>query len=238
MEWRRLLYDNYVSSGQADVEAASSFRGKSAYIDRVIAEHLPPDHAIRILDLGCGTGDTIDSLKKHGYRNVTGVDASAEMIEVAHGKGHTEARLGDIRTELGAIADASTDVIFLMDVLEHFDRADLFDVCSETVRVLVPGGRIVAHVPNAEGIFGARVRYGDLTHELAFTPSSARQLFRTLGIKKITCYEHRPIPHGLKSNIRALLWIAGTVGFRLLFAAETGGFDCILSQNMLIVAEK
>jgi predicted TPR repeat methyltransferase len=41
----------------------------------------------RILDLGCGTGLVGEELKKHGYKNIHGVDLTPELLESAKAKG-------------------------------------------------------------------------------------------------------------------------------------------------------
>ena len=40
----------------------------------------------RIIDVGCANGNTLSYLYKQGFRNLFGVDASAEMLEVARKK--------------------------------------------------------------------------------------------------------------------------------------------------------
>ena len=109
---------------------------------------------------------------------------------------------------------------------------------DEVYRILRTGGKCIAHVPNACGLYGMQVRYGDLTHEMAFTPQSARQVFSTVGFQYIQCFEDKPVIHGATSILRWLLWNLGTLPSRLLLAAETGGAAFILSQNMLITAVK
>lgn len=235
-DWRRRLYDRYVSSEQGGMSSSNGYRSEAPFINHIIARHVPVDRNIRILDLGCGAGGMIYWLKKAGYVNVSGVDASPEMVDAAVKAGIKEVKLGDLQTELKMSVDNSVDVIIVMDVLEHMGREVLFEICDDIFRVLRPGGRIIAHVPNAEGIFGSRIRYGDLTHELAFTSYSIRQILGTIGFGEIKCYEDKPIPHGLKSSIRAFLWQLGTAGFRMLYVAETGTIDCILSQNLLATA--
>ena len=39
-----------------------------------------------ILDVGCGTGLVGEELHKHGYKNIDGVDLSAEMLNIAKAK--------------------------------------------------------------------------------------------------------------------------------------------------------
>lgn len=235
-DWRRRLYDKYVSSGQGGLGSSNDYKSEGPFINYVIKNHIPADRNIRILDLGCGSGGAIFWLKKAGYLNISGVDFSDEMVNIAINAGLKEVKLGDLQSELKEISDNSLDVVIIFDVLEHLTREILFEVCDGIFRVLKPGGRVIAHVPNAEGVFGSRIRYGDLTHELAFTPSSIRQLFQTTGFREVKCYEDRPIPHGFKSAMRALVWKMGTFIFRVLHAAETGVYSCILSQNMLTTA--
>ncbi len=107
-----------------------------------------------------------------------------EQVELAHRLGVPEVKHGDLNSCLEHADSASVDVVLLMDVLEHLTRQELFDTLDEVYRILRPGGRCIAHVPNAEGLFGMRIRYGDLTHEMAFTPESAQQLFTTIGFRE------------------------------------------------------
>jgi 2-polyprenyl-3-methyl-5-hydroxy-6-metoxy-1,4-benzoquinol methylase len=233
-EWRQRLYARYLSSGQG--HDANSYYTRAPRIKDLINHHVPADRNTRILDLGCGAGAFIFWLEQRGYKNIVGIDVSEEMVAIAQKAGLGQVKLGEILPELRATRSRSLDVVLAIDVFEHMSREQLFEICDEVFRVLKPGGRIIAHVPNAGGIFGSAIRYGDLTHEVAFTASSIRQLFNTTGFRDVRCYEDKPIPHGVKSFGRAFIWFIGTIGFRLLYAAETGKFDCILSQNLLAVA--
>ncbi len=246
MSWKSRLYDGYVSSGQASVEQSSSiapdpkrhFASRATYIRSVIAQHLPQDHSARIVDLACGHGSFLYFLRTAGFTNISGCDISAEQVELAHKLGIPEAKCSDINSELQSISPGSVDAVVMMDILEHLENDELFAILDHVFLVMKPGGKLLAHVPNAEGLFGMRIRYGDLTHERAFGPKSAEQLLRTVGFKNVQCFEDRPKVHGVKSLIRRILWDAGTLPHRILLSAETGGRDFVLSQNMLITAQK
>ncbi len=177
-------------------------------------------------------------MKQAGYQQVQGIDVSAEQVALAHRLGIPEVQQDDLNSFLECTPMGSIDVVLLMDVLEHLTRQELFDTLDEVYRILKPGGRCIAHVPNAEGLFGMRIRYGDLTHEMAFTPKSAHQLFVTIGFGEVTSHEDRPVIHNLKSFVRRVIWDVLTLPFRLLLTAETGQTSFVLSQNMLIVADK
>jgi 2-polyprenyl-3-methyl-5-hydroxy-6-metoxy-1,4-benzoquinol methylase len=238
--WKTRLYDSYVSSGQAgntnrlSQEPAQLFRPREAYIRQAIARHLPQDREARILDLGCGHGAFLYFLSRAGYTHIAGVDTSSEQIELAHRLGIPQAEMGCIAEFLGGREDQSVDAILLMDVIEHLTRQELFDLLDDVYRVLAPGGICLVHAPNAEGIHGMRIRYGDLTHEAAFTASSASQIFRCIGFRAVQAYEDNPVVHGFKSLARRIIWDCLTLPDRLLLFAETGAPGAILSQNFLI----
>lgn len=234
--WKMRLYASYVSSGQGGRSATQSFEPRRAYIEQVISQHVPADRSIRIFDAGCGDGVVLYFLKKAGYANIAGVDVSEEMVALAHSVGLDEVKQGEMLPALQALDPGSLDVLFIMDVLEHLERDELFEVCDAARRALKPGGKLIVHVPNASGIFGSSIRYGDLTHELAFNPSSMRQLLSTTGFADIACHEEKPVPHGAKSVVRAALWALCSFPFRVLNVAETGQYHVVLTRNMLAVA--
>lgn len=239
-DWKQHLYNNYVSTGQAGTNInrhAGLKIGDYPYFSNLIRKHMPETKDIRVVDLACGHGTLIYCLKKLGYRNLEGIDISPEQVELAHTLGVTEIKCQDIQGFLKDKA-AAFDVIFLMDVLEHLSKPELFNCLDQVGSALRPNGMVILHVPNAEGIFGMRIRYGDVTHEICFTPQSIKQVLSACGLGDVACFEDKPVIHGLKSWLRYALWGLLSVPFRLLLAAETGTTKPILSQNMLVIARK
>ena len=239
--WKGLLYQAYVSSGQAQAATTTPeafFLPNAPYLIRLIRRHIPPDREIRIIDLGCGSGGCLYFLKRAGYRNVAGVDVSSEQVDQARRLGIVEAQQGELDQFLRTSLPGSVDVILLLDVLEHFQRDELFEILTRVHGVLKPDGRCIVHVPNGEGLYGMRIRYGDLTHEQAFTAKSLHQVFTVIGFRGVASYEERPHVHGFVSLFRRMLWMLGTSLHRVLLMAETGERKFILSQNLLAVAWK
>lgn len=99
----------------------------------------------KILDVGCGFGETLRLFKDAGYTNVRGVDPSAESIRKARAA-HPDLDLAVMEHKLPS-SDAVYDAVLLLDVLEHVD--DETWTLREIVRVLKPGGLLVLSVPHA-----------------------------------------------------------------------------------------
>jgi 2-polyprenyl-3-methyl-5-hydroxy-6-metoxy-1,4-benzoquinol methylase len=232
--WKELFYRNYVSSGQSQ-----DLRPFRHYTRNLVQQYFPQDKKINILDIGCGTGASLFTIKKMGYNNLFGVDISDEQISIAHNFGLEFCRKADILQEKNIFDNSFFDVILLMDVLEHFNKNEIVDLLSICNALLRKGGILIIHVPNAEGIFGSKIRYADFTHEISFTQKSIVQLLRMTSFEaEVIISEDKPLMHSFKSAIRSILWMILTFPFRLLHFIECGTFDIKLSQNILVIAEK
>src|SRR5439155_16098639 len=179
-------------------------------------------------------------LREAGYCCVSGVDCSPEQVAIARELGIEGIREADLKEALCTLDDEVLDVVIAFDVIEHMTKPELLEFADEVYRVLKREGRWILHAPNAEALFGSRVRYADWTHEQAFTKESLEQLFRTVGFNQIHCYEDEPVIHGLKSFLRWLTWKVVRSVLRTCCLAEFGitGRVCIFSQNLLAVAKK
>jgi len=241
-EFKTRLYDHYLTQhvllNAESVKIALAQR--FPYLRWMIASCMPPDRTARILDLGCGYGAILLALREAQYRSVTGVDVSSEQVELARHLGLEDVHCQDVNAFLRGVPDETYNVVIAFDILEHFTKPDLLALMDNLHRILAPGGRLIVHVPNGEGLFPGAVLYGDLTHELAFTRSSLRQLAGTASFGVLAVKEEAPIVHGLFSLIRSLIWHTGSFFLRLLSVAETGeGFRSRpLSCNLLAVLER
>ena len=165
--WKTKLYEAYVSTEQAAATVDTTAGLSASEFPQLLAlirRHVPPDRSIRIADLGCGYGPLIFCLGGLGYENVEGVDRSSEQVELARRLGIREVQKGNLDEFLRS-GKTGYDLLFLIDVLEHFKKQEVLDLLELAHDALNVGGRIVIHVPNGEGLFGMRVRYGDFTHE-------------------------------------------------------------------------
>jgi 2-polyprenyl-3-methyl-5-hydroxy-6-metoxy-1,4-benzoquinol methylase len=240
--YRERIYQRYVHARDQALAppTVEGLEPRSQYFTKLIHTHYPADRRSAILDLGCGHGALIHFSRKEGYTNIRGVDNSSEQVAASWRLGIEGVEEGDLLAALAVQADGSLDVIVAFDVIEHFTRDELLGFVDQVQRVLRPGGRWIIHTPNGESPFCGRMRYWDLTHELAFTRTSIIQLLLSSGFSNVQCFEDSPIPHGLMSTVRWLLWQVIRSGLRLYLAAETGDTagSAIFSQNFLTVAVK
>jgi SAM-dependent methyltransferase len=238
---RERVYGRYVSAGQAVAPTtAEGLRPRQPALEQLIARHFPAQRDAAILDLGCGGGALLFFAQRAGYRNARGVDTSAEQVEAARRLGVEGVAQGGLLDTLQSAPTGSLDAVLSIDVLEHLTRDELIPVIDEVRRVLAPAGRWIINVPNGESPLFGRIRYGDPTHELAFTRESLSTLMLASGFAGVECFENAPVPHGLASSVRWLIWQAIRALLRVYLAAETGdtGRRAVFTQNLLAVVRR
>jgi ubiquinone/menaquinone biosynthesis C-methylase UbiE len=140
-----------VHSAQADLFAdrydrleshpyASCFSYSRKRLHQEIDRRLPSGGPRRLLDVGCGTGHQLASLRARGFE-VAGVDGSEAML--AHARRLNpglDLRLGD--AESLPFDGTSFDVVICLEVLRYLPRAE--PCVAEMARVLRPGGVCLA----------------------------------------------------------------------------------------------
>lgn len=114
---------------------------RAPYFADVMRERFGADLGqVRLLDVGCGGGVLAEEFARLGCQ-VTGIDVSAESLDVARAHARTEGLSIDYRA--GSAAElpfdgSSFEVVSCCDVLEHIPGWER--VIAEVGRVLVPGG--------------------------------------------------------------------------------------------------
>ena len=126
-----------------------------------------------VLELGAGWCDFANLVRA---RSVTAVDVEAVVLTAA--AGHVRAIIGD-GTDLRELENASFDVVFASNLLEHLDRAQSDRLLAEAVRVLRPGGRLILLQPNFRLQPGRY--FDDYTHVAIFTDQSLRDYLAASG---------------------------------------------------------
>jgi SAM-dependent methyltransferase len=134
---------------------------------------------LRILDVGCGPGNTLRRLAPFG--ELYGFDYSLDALAFARTKGICHVIAGD--SVALPIASGAVDCVVGLDVLEHVeDDGRLLD---EIVRVLRPGGLFFFTVP----AFMALWRYHDEAygHFRRYTKAGFSQRVRHAGLDIVAC---------------------------------------------------
>ncbi len=98
----------------------------------------------KVLEIGCGTGLFTEKLYNATKANITGIDISEDLLEIARKKiPGANFIIGDAMNL--SLKDESFDVICGSSVLHHLDMEKAY---KEFYRVLKPGGRMIFAEPN------------------------------------------------------------------------------------------
>ncbi len=127
--------------------------------------------------------------------------------------------------------------IAALDVIEHLPKERAAPLLAAARQALRPGGVFIMHAPCAGGPFGARYRYEDMTHTIAFTARSVRQALAAAGFGEAQVRPARPVVTGLRALVRAGLWRGIEAGLIAMHLIETGSArDLVVTQNLIAVA--
>jgi 2-polyprenyl-3-methyl-5-hydroxy-6-metoxy-1,4-benzoquinol methylase len=107
----------------------------------------------RLLDIGCAQGDWAALWQKKGWQTA-GVDVNCQNVATARRVG-VDAHVCDLNNEPIPFSDASFDLVFAGEVIEHLVDTDGF--LSEVWRCCRPGGNVLLTTPNLAS-FENRVR--------------------------------------------------------------------------------
>ncbi len=159
------------------------------------ADILPliPRPVDRVLEIGCGAGETLGLLKSRGLcRETIGVELVPAVAERARAlvDGVYE---GDVETMALPCAPESVDLILCLDVLEHL--RDPWGMVETLRTLLKPGGALIASLPNVQHckvvvplLLRGRWDYMpagllDRTHLRFFTKATAIELLAGAGLR-------------------------------------------------------
>jgi SAM-dependent methyltransferase len=130
-----------------------------SFLSSIVEKIRDPRSAIRILDVGCGTGANIQMLSQYG--EAEGVDVSDDALEFCRQKG-LKAQKG--LAEALPFADETFELTTALDVVEHLD--DDIAGLKEMFRVTKSGGYSLIFVPAFMWLWGVqddisnhRIRY-------------------------------------------------------------------------------
>ncbi|GJL77303.1 MAG: hypothetical protein NPINA01_02920 [Nitrospinaceae bacterium] len=189
---------------------------------------LPPQNGGRILDVGCGDGFFLRSVKNIGWE-VHGIELSGEAVHRAKNMGMAQVTQGTL--DNASYPENYFDVIRFWSVLEHVHDPET--TLSKVNRFLKPKGLLVLQVPNYRSIAargtGPRWSAWDVPRHLYhFSYRSLKTLLEKSGFQAIrwgTC-SVGTLPASLSRHPGLVLRITGVLLDKALDWGRRG--DCLV----------
>ena len=144
-----------------------------------------------VLDLGCGRGEALELLEKHGIA-ARGVDISDEMVARCREKG-LRVEKGDLIGALEGTPDGTLGGVVSFHVIEHLPRELLERMIRLSWKALAPGGVLVLETPSPLSVVvGARNFWLDPTHLRPVHPESLKLAFELAGFDEVERIDRQP----------------------------------------------
>jgi len=247
---RHYSYEVYADPAMAERFDAMRFSGPIGRLiaetqEQQIAKFLAPLEGRRILDVGTGTGRAAIALAKRGAI-VTGVDASAEMLEVARrravevlgrrslGEGVTFVRGDAHRLEF---PDRAFDAVVCLRVLMHTPdwRASLGELCR------VASQRVVFDYPSLYSGAALQALVRRVTHTMnpaveayrVFSPGAVSRALGDAGFRVTGEHRQFVLPIAVHKRVNSEEWTRRVEGWM-----ERTGLMGLLGSPVTVVAER
>jgi SAM-dependent methyltransferase len=251
-QWYQILFENYGEK----YDRESFTQGTVGECDFIESE-VGRNKAIKILDIGCGTGRHAIELARRGY-SVTGIDLSDSMLRRAHEKAASEHVRVDFRKEDARDLPFTNEfdlVIMLCEgafPLMETDEMN-YKILSGAAKALRKGGKLIFTTLNGlfplfhsvKDFMDAHASEGGAVSEsmnfdlMTFRDHSVTLVEDDLGNRKeLQCDERYYVPS-------EITWMLKSLGFSTveIFGAKLGVFsrsDKLTTEDfeMLVIASK
>ena len=182
-------------------------------VARMLADLVPVGS--RVLDVGCGTGSVSRIIADTRNVEIIGIEPNSRRAAAARARG---LEVYDERFTPAVLQLLEPfNVILFADVLEHV--ADPGSLLQLAQRALLPGGRVIASVPNVAhwsvrvDLLRGRFDYQpfgirDSTHLRWFTADTVRSLFETNGLRVISLQHTAGVTLPDYENRRPWRWMS------------------------------
>lgn len=201
-------------------------------VQKTLLPLLPSDKNSAILDMGCGDGALLQLLKRYGYTNLRGFDASAENIASCHAADIDNIELANLLQIEEFHPGTTWDVLIAWDVVEHMPKEAIAPMLDAARKRLTPRGRLLLQTPNMGSMFASYCRYNDVTHESGFTENSLKTLLQAAGFNTVTVLPawRKASPVGRMRELGLL------IAHRLFWLFYGNGAPKIASANLIAKA--
>jgi O-antigen chain-terminating methyltransferase len=170
------------------------FRGSSPDISRRIEAYLPIlERASDVVDVGCGRGELLASLRARGV-GARGADTNIAMVDLCRSQ-QLDVEHADALSFVQRQGDGSLGAICAIQVVEHFDPAYLVRFLDAAFHKMKPGAPLVLETINPAcwmAFFETYIR--DLTHQRPLHPDTLRYLVEASGFSSVDVRFRQPVP--------------------------------------------
>jgi 2-polyprenyl-3-methyl-5-hydroxy-6-metoxy-1,4-benzoquinol methylase len=209
-DYRNIAFDSYLSYGFEE-QHPPDFEAVSRHYAYNYLPFLPKDRHAQILDIGCGMGDFLYFLGRHGYTNFLGLDVGEEQVRYANRLLGTQRAILVDSTERFLENGNRYSCIVMLNVIEHIKKDKVIDLLKRIHGALAQNGVLLLKTDNLACITGAFNRYFDFTHEVGFVEPSLKQVLKLAGFQKITFIDEKcPPPYPFRTRI----WLGLVVFYR------------------------
>ena len=183
-------FDHFASDYDATVQAAIGASGESvtyfAELKARLARAEAPARTQRVLDFGCGIGNTTRALASvFPAARIFGSDPSSDSISVARSRSADNLEFAQSDDARLPFDDASFDLAIAACVFHHIDASQHARWAREIARVLRPGGRFVLFEHNPLNPLTQRV-VQNIPFDagvVLLTRGEVRQLLESVGLR-------------------------------------------------------
>lgn len=232
-----VTFENYarVHEGIKSTYSKEVFERQCRGYQSVYGDFLPQDRNAKILDFGCGTGDFLYFLKKFGYANCYGVDASRQNVDFVrmHITENVEwcGGLKHLKNKAGYY-----DAIICNDVLEHIPKDFIVQTVKSIYNALRPGGTLILRVPNMENPAASYQRWACFTHTIGFTQTSLKQVAKMGGFTNVRIYPFEARKRTLRRYFKKTAQYPISVFIHLFFQCPK--YTYLFHRHIMAVAVK
>jgi 2-polyprenyl-3-methyl-5-hydroxy-6-metoxy-1,4-benzoquinol methylase len=172
-------------------------------IERVKLVEIFTSQCVKVLDVGCATGNFLRLLKGRGWQ-VLGIEPNVEYSEYAREQG-LDIFVGTL--DEAQFTDEAFHVITLFHTLEHLRNP--LDSLLKVKRWLVPGGLCFIEVPNLNGLRRSMDKtyyqaHFQENHNYIFSPLTLKRMLEKAGFKVLqlrTAGGSHVVPVGITSRV-------------------------------------
>lgn len=182
------VIEPFDSFWEAPDDIEKGYRTFAAFYRYNYGRYFPKSRDAKILCISCGPGYGVALLTSMGYTNVLGIDSFPDKIEYAKRR-ELNCRVGYAFDHLEDSEDASYDLLFVEQEINHLTKPEILHFLDLCRRKLKPGGRLLCFVLNgANPITGAEALAQNFDHYNTFTEYTLRQVLEYARFEQVKVF--------------------------------------------------